>query len=317
MSNTTNFYTYQRYNEIFNCRQFSGHVRIVDHLEGFLPAMKNPILDHIQHHSLGTVSISTEYLFENQIIEHYPNLKFYWKDTWVNNSFQHYNTHPTINFKNFICSFNGSHHVSRRLLVAILQKFGYFNPTHCSKNFSYTTDILDGHILDLVDTQNRFYRKFFISDDSEEFFQKIYSFGHARFNHAKNIFNLETKLTESFIHIASESMATSYYPYVTEKFLYSVITRGLFLAYAHPGWHEQVEKYYGFKKYTKLFDYRFDAIQNPVERLVELMCMISKFSTLSTDEWRDLYLLEQDTIEYNYNHYFSGDYLKHLPVYDQ
>ena len=243
MSNTTNFYTYQRYNEIFNCRQFSGHVRIVDHLEGFLPAMKNPILDHIQHHSLGTVSISTEYLFENQIIEHYPNLKFYWKDTWVNNSFQHYNTHPTINFKNFICSFNGSHHVSRRLLVAILQKFGYFNPTHCSKNFSYTTDILDGHILDLVDTQNRFYRKFFISDDSEEFFQKIYSFGHARFNHAKNIFNLETKLTESFIHIASESMATSYYPYVTEKFLYSVITRGLFLAYAHPGWHEQVEKY--------------------------------------------------------------------------
>ena len=58
-----------------------------------------------------------------------------------------------------------------------------------------------------------------------------------------------------------------------------------------------------------MFDYRFDAIQNPVERLVELMTMISKFSVLSSDDWKDLYLLEQDTIEYNYDHYFSKDYL--------
>jgi len=61
-----------------------------------------------------------------------------------------------------------------------------------------------------------------------------------------------------------------------------------------------------------LFDYQFDTIQNPVERLIELMCMISKFSTLSTHDWHDLYLIEQDTVEYNYDHYFSGDYLKWL-----
>jgi hypothetical protein len=65
-----------------------------------------------------------------------------------------------------------------------------------------------------------------------------------------------------------------------------------------------------------LFDYRFDAIQNPVERLVELMTMISKFSVLSSDDWKDLYLLEQDTIEYNYDHYFSKDYLVALKKYD-
>jgi hypothetical protein len=111
-------------------------------------------------------------------------------------------------------------------------------------------------------------------------------------------------------------MATSYYPFVTEKFLYSVVTRGLFLTYAQPGWHDYVEKYYGFKRYIKLFDYRFDAIQNPVERLVELMTMISKFSVLSSDDWKDLYLLEQDTIEYNYDHYFSKDYLVALKKHD-
>ena len=107
-------------------------------------------------------------------------------------------------------------------------------------------------------------------------------------------------------------MATSYVPFVTEKFLYSIVTRGLFLAYAQPGWHDHLEKYYGFKKYTKLFDYRFDTIENPVERLVEMITMISKFSKLSPGDWHDLYQLEQNTIEYNYDHYFSKGYLSCL-----
>lgn len=46
------------------------------------------------------------------------------------------------------------------------------------------------------------------------------------------------------------------------------------------------------------------------------MSMISKFSVLSTNDWGDLYLLEQDTIEYNYDHYFSGGYLEHLKKYE-
>jgi hypothetical protein len=133
-----------------------------------------------------------------------------------------------------------------------------------------------------------------------------------QFEHDKNIYNLENKLTQSFLHIVSETMPTSYYPFVTEKFLYSIVTRGLFLAYAQPEWHAHIAKYYGFKLYTRLFDYRFDGITNPVERLVELMTMIGKFSKLTPHEWHDLYLLESDSIEYNYDHYFSKDYLKDL-----
>ena len=148
------------------------------------------------------------------------------------------------------------------------------------------------------------------------FFQSVNSFGHVQYNHKQNIYNLESKLTQSFLHIVSETMATSYYPFVTEKFLYSIVTRGLFLAYAQPGWHSHLEKYFGFRRYTKLFDYHFDTIKNPIKRLVELMSMISKFSNLSIADWHDLYLIEQDTIEYNYEHYFSGNYLKILELYD-
>jgi hypothetical protein len=117
-----------------------------------------------------------------------------------------------------------------------------------------------------------------------DFFQNINSFGHVRFEHDQNIRNLENCITQSFVQIISESLATSFVPYITEKFLYSVVTRGLFLSYAQPGWHDYLEKYYGFRKYTQLFDYRFDTIENPIERLVELMTMLSKFSHLTPME---------------------------------
>ena len=152
--------------------------------------------------------------------------------------------------------------------------------------------------------------------NSDDFNNKIYSFGHVRYDHKNNIYNLENKLTGSFLHLVSETMATSYYPYYSEKFLYSVVTRGLFLSYAQPMWHKHLEKYYGFKKYDKIFNYDFDSIKNPVKRLVKLIEMISKFKNLSVDDWRDLYLMEEETIEYNYDHYFSGNYLKHLAQFE-
>lgn len=287
---------------------------LVDYLGGFDKDLKNGLLEHVSK-NFKKHAVCCQYAIDQTLISRYPNIRFDCTlDLNHKINFRHfhdYNIHPELDFKHFLCSFNGSPHVSRKLLVSILQRFGWFSLETCSKNFSYTTDVIDGHIKELADN-SLFYRKFFISSHSEEFFNSINSFGHIRYDHAQNIHNLEHKITQCFLHIVSETMATSYYPFVTEKFLYSVVTRGLFLAYAQPGWHEHVERYYGFRRYTKLFDYRFDTIQNPVQRLVELMSMISKFSVLSSDDWRDLYDMESDTIEYNYDHYFSGRYLETL-----
>jgi hypothetical protein len=297
-------------------------ITLQDHLCGHEQDMSNVVLARLN--TLAGVQNKKLTVRYHSVLDHtvtinYPNLIIKFDHMFQNTvnlkKFQKYNIHPEVDFKNFLCSFNGSPHVSRKLLVSILQKFGYFDPEYCSKNFSHTSNILDGHISDYVANHDQFYRKFFIADNNDTFFDTIYSFGHIRFDHANNIYNLENKLTKSFLHIVSETMATSYYPFVTEKFLYSVVTRGLFLAYAQPGWHTHLEKYYGFKKYTKLFDYHFDTIQNPIKRLVELMSMILKFSVLSKDDWQDLYEIEKDAIEYNYDHYFSGDYLKKLQAY--
>lgn len=297
-----------------------SHVILPDHLGGFDQSMTCSVLETVNQLAKGRkITVDTEYIFDQSVRGQYPNLNLKFSAKLHNKLLSKllgYNQHPVNQFENFLCSFNGSPHVSRKLLASILYKFGWFDLNYCSKNFSYSADVLDGHIADYVGYSNNFYRKFFISDECENFFQTINSFGHVRFDHAQNIYNLERQLTRSFLHIVSETMATSFYPFYGEKFLYSIVTRGLFLAYAQPGWHAHVEKYYGFQKYTRLFDYRFDSIQNPVERLVEIMVMISKFSILSKDDWQDLYEMESDTIEFNYNHYRSGDYLKYLKTYE-
>lgn len=297
-------------------------IYIQDHHDGFDQNYKNKSLDLINQRAKlnnKVQQILYHEILEDKILKNYQNLNI----TFSSNQqrqfhtkwFENYNIHPTIDYKNFICSFNGSAHVSRKFLVAILKKHQWFNPQYCSKNFVYDSDVISGHVRDYFSNEDYLvYNKFFCNSDA--FNQTVYTFGHNRFEHNKNIYTLEHKLTESFLHIVSETVATSYYPYITEKSFYSIVTRGLFLSYAQPGWHAHLEKYYGFKQYTKLFDYRFDSIENPVERLVELMSMISKFSILSSDDWRDLYLIEMDTIEYNYDHYFSGGYLKNLEKYE-
>jgi hypothetical protein len=290
-----------------------------DTLGGFDVNLQNQYLltlNNIAQKQNKVVKVYISYPVDNSIQKFYPNLKLTFESIEdflkLFNQLHDYKIHPDVNIKNFVCSFNGTDHVGRQLLVVALNQFGYFNPAYCSKNFTITADQIDGHIVNYVHERDRFYQKFFINHNSDNFFENIYSFGHVRFNHAKNIHNLEDKLTQSFLHIVSESLATSYYPFVSEKFLYSVVTRGLFLSYAQPGWHNYLENHYGFKKYSKLFDYKFDTITNPVERLIELMSMISKFSRLSSDDWQDLYLLEQYTIEYNYDHYMSNNYLKYI-----
>jgi hypothetical protein len=289
-----------------------------DHLKGFDSNYKNPILDsdsNLANQNNTNIEVNISYMLDGSIKLLHPNLTLTYRHFAGMDNFFDYNQHPELTFQNFLCSFNGGEHVGRKMLVAVLKRFKYWNNQCCSKNFTFSSQSLQGHITEMVDKKSEYYLKFFISSDSENFFQSINSFGHLRYDHVNNIYNLEHKITQSFLHLVSETLPTSYVPFVTEKFLYSIVTRGLFLAYAQPGWHSHLEKYYGFKRYTKLFDYEFDRVSNPVERLLQLMSMISKFKNMSSDDWRDLYLLEQDTVEYNYNHYFSRSYKTCLKNY--
>jgi hypothetical protein len=306
-----NEYNALDYYKLFELASTPAELVVGDTLRGFNQQLENALLRHLDNITDTTCTVWINQIVPDQVKIKYPKLKFkLYVPMWLWDNLKAYNHHPPINFKNFVCSFNGAEHISRKLLVAILHQYGWFDPEYSSKNFVYTNDMMDGHIQELVGDQEALYGRFFKYNDN--FGQKKYTFDYSRFNHGHNICVLENKLTQSFVHVVSESLSTSYLPFLTEKFLYSVVTRGLFLCYGQPGWHDWFEKYYGFKKYNKIFDYRFDSIQNPVERVIELVSMLSKFSGLSVSDWNDLYQIERDTIEYNYNHYFSNDYLRSL-----
>jgi hypothetical protein len=301
--------------ESFQVDNKISHVTILDHMGGVDLNGCCPVLDRLQAQACNRkITVESEYIFNQQVRHQYPNFDFKFsliEHDRILSTLQSCTIHSELTFKNFLCSFNGFPHVSRKLLVSILNKYKLFNQQYCSKNFKFTSDVVDGHVQDYVGEHERFFNKFFTN--SEEFNQMVINFDYSQpYNDKKNLGNLESKITDSFVHLVSDTMATSYHPFYGEKFLFSVVTKGLFVAYGNPGWHSALETHYGFRPYRKLFDYRFDSIVNPVERLVELVTMLSKFSTLTSDEWRDLYLLEQDTIEYNYNHYFSRDYVRCL-----
>lgn len=291
-------------------------IKTYDHLGGFDLNYQNRTLDRICKEYGDNVTVEVQYSFDNRIKQQYPNLKFRWcEDAELMLAFQGLVEHQPLDFKNFVCSFAGGAHATRKLLVAHLYQRGWFNSEYATKNFTYSVDELDGHIRDYVPDREQFYNKFFIKDSSQDFASQIctlsgYGNFHEQFriDHAESLKVLQPVITSSFVHIVSETLASNNYPMITEKFLYSIVTRGLFVAYAPPTWHDHLSTWYGFKPYNKIFDYRFDQIVNPVERLLMLTDMLSKFEKLSTHDWHDLYEIEKDTIEFNYDRYFSKEY---------
>lgn len=299
-----------------------------DHLGGFDKGNRNLVLDRINDYAQAKNKYYDIYyhnVLPQTVYESYSNLNLHFSsELQQTESFSHFSdfepTNTLKDFKNFVCSFNGSEHVARQLLTSALYKFGWFDSNYSTKNFHTSVDQIDGNIIAQFDSEvdERFYRKFILANGNtaDIFYQSIYTMDYARFDHKHNLNILLDKINQSFVQIVSETMATSYVPFVTEKFLYPVIGKSLWVGYSQPGWHKHLSDIYGFKLYTVLFNYNFDSIINPIVRLVELMEMLSKFSCLTPDEWHDLYLLEADTIEFNYDWYMSKQYLIQLEKFD-
>ena len=287
-------------------------IRCGDNLGGFDQQCRNAIFDRLENYNVD-YSIIYHQVLPGIVKSNYPNFQFTYDPEFQDHVVLKYllpyqDTLPQT-FDNFVCSFNGNGHVSRQLLVAALNARGWANPVSVSKNFAITAEAIDGHIQQYVADQDRFYLKQFVKSTNDSYFALINDLNNReRYNHLPNCRRLAPIIKSSFVHIVSEAMGTSYVPFVTEKFLYSVVNRNLFVGYAQPRWHSWLTSVYGFKLYDKLFDYRFDTIENPVVRLVELLCMLSKFEHLSAFDKHDLYLMTEPQREFNYDHYKSGDY---------
>lgn len=287
---------------------------VSEHLSGFDQNYSSEILEKLDTFAQEKGRVLTVYsacIVKDEIKKQYPNLNILLIHHELHELLKplhDYRNPPNINYKNFLCTFNGSPHLGRQLLTAYLYKQDLFNPEYCSKNFEINDNMIWNELEFQTDNAEYYYNFF---KNQNDFYETIYSFGWNRFQHGKNIYTLQDKLAGSFLHLVSETCATSAVPYITEKFLYSIVTKGLYIAHAPMDWHNQVHTLLGFKPYS-IFDYDFDSIKNPITRLIKLMEQVQKFSKLSVSDWNDIRQMEIDSIEYNYHHYFSKEYIKYI-----
>ena len=125
-----------------------------DHLDGFELDHSNRWFDTLNAwagRQGKRYRIHMDLLLPASVTSQYPNIGFNFDlslhHRWSHfDHFQSYRTHPEFKPDNFLCTFNGSGHVGRQLLLSSIHRRGWFNPQTCSKNFIIDQDKLDGHI---------------------------------------------------------------------------------------------------------------------------------------------------------------------------
>lgn len=276
----------------------NGSLVVGDHLCGFDSNFKNTYLENL---APGVIYI--EYHLSDAIKSLYPHLtiKFDSKLVEVNNSFAQFvgcAPPPEKSFSNFLCCFNRSGHSGRQWLCYRLHVLNWFNPEYCSKNFAIQVETSDSC--------------------TQEFCQTIVNFGDIDrpMDHQYNQQVLNHKIQQSFLNLVSETISESFVPFVTEKILYPIVNKTLWITYAQPGYHTTVQKLLGFKLH-RCFDFSFDQITDPNERLIALTSMLAPFSVMDPAEWQDIYQQEADILEFNFEHCRSGNFIKHLHQFNE
>lgn len=319
------------YHKIFEIKSFDssmGRVYIKDNLGGFDKNLENPILRHINDHAQNEIEVQIHYYATDELRSKYPNLAIIGvagmmslnSATSVVQDFHNYNykfsnSIPT----NYLCSISGSYSIGRALMCCGLEKTKLLTNGFFSKPFTIDIDQIDQFIIDQCGEDERYYRKFFINDDGIDFYQKEHTIGDYvkasylmtnRVNYTTVMEQLSSAISSSFITLISESHPESYLPNISEKELYPSFNKKLFLVYGQPGWYKHVQATFGYKPYSKIFNHDFDLIENPVIRAAMIIWELNKYANLSKLDWHDLYLIEKDSIEFNYDLLRSGESLK-------
>jgi len=278
----------------------SGEITYYDHLGGFDALGNNEVLRAVSPGS----TVRTEYLLTTEIKQLYPkiDIKFDAELMIKNNLFaQATSWSNTINkeYKNFLCCFNYGYHCGRELLISKLFKLKWFDVDCCTKGFSIQAPGVDIPIEEKIFNQQI------------NIIPKL-----IEYNLIEDLTALSPMIQKSFVHLVSETLPDSYVPFPTEKILFPILNQTLWVAYAAPGYHNWVNQYFGFQPYS-VFDYSFDLIQDPIERLNALTEMLEPFSKMSAVQWQKIYQQQADTIKFNFDHAISGAFMKHLRQFDQ
>jgi hypothetical protein len=276
--------------------KYNNILVVADHLDGFNSNNCNKFLKSINNQTI----VHCEYLLDQSIKDLYKvEIKFDAELMIKENCLDTYPDSLTVvnkDIHNFLCCFNYGYHVGRELLINKLFDLKWFTWDYCTKGF-------------VINGRSEIKKKIFNQTT------KLISPGN-RYNLVWNLKALSPKIQKSFFQLVSETIPDSYVPFPTEKLLFPIANSTLWVAWAQPGYHDYVEKYWGFRKYS-VFDYTFDSVRDPVDRLVALTSMLEPFSKMKKSQWLEIYQKEKETIDYNFEWARSKKFLKQLRYFDE
>lgn len=280
-----------------------------DHLYGFNQNHRAITLDMFE-----SGVVHTEYILPDEVKNQYPDLDLRFDAAMMLNNnhyydYQHYTKDRGLKIiKNFVSVFSKSNSSARAQLLMLLNSRGWVDEKYSSKHFA----------ISMFEAQT-----FFASinrplpEDYKNFCRKTYTQPSSGYGNAKfDLATLGIIIKRSFIHVVAETVADSYVPFPTEKLLQPIAVRTLWIGYAQPKYHQFVHEKMGFELY-KGINYDFDYVRDPIQRLLEIEKELSRLHSLSESDKQELYRINADILEHNYQHLKSGSMIEQLKKQDQ
>lgn len=113
---------------------------------------------------------------------------------------------------------------------------------------------------------------------------------------------------ESFLQVVTETCYWDTKCHLTEKIFKPIISKQPFILVGCPN-NLAYLKSYGFKTFDKWFDESYDSIDDPILRLQAVGNLLDKICSYSLDELTAMLNEMQEVLDYNYNLFYSQDFL--------
>ena len=119
-----------------------------------------------------------------------------------------------------------------------------------------------------------------------------------------------SKLTESFLHIVTETCYWDDKTHLTEKIFKPIVARQPFVLLGCAN-NLQYLRSYGFKTFDAWWDESYDTITDPIERLQAVVKIIIEICSMSDEDLTAMLHGMQHVLNYNYNRFYSKEFINH------
>ena len=116
---------------------------------------------------------------------------------------------------------------------------------------------------------------------------------------------------ESFVHVVTETCFWDTKKHLTEKIFKPIVLKQPFLLLGCTN-NLSYLKNYGFKTFNRWWDESYDSCNDPIQRIKMVVNILEDLNKLSNSELEDLLKEMEDTLEYNYNLFFSKQFIDHI-----